>query len=206
MLLVVIVCALAILGPLAALVWWIICEVKASEVGQTKSVSELLANPEEQAEIDRLGAIYEESLAKRALIEEWATDNHVPHRSDGMYDGRSRNGREANCALERETEIRQVALTDKLQLTSNIESRVANWLDRRSNVHGARAGLVWYLPLLLTCYLVCHNLVLGSALTSMILAGVIWWRTRAARSRLLVNRLLNQVDNIGGEMTLLPAA
>lgn len=194
---------LAFLGPLAAVVWWIICEGKAREVGAVMSVSELLASDEEVAVLAAAAASQEESLSRRALIQEEARANDVPHRSDGMYDGRSRLGREANEAINAAAEIGENALVQRLSIEAQIEERIEHWAGRTADLAGARAGLLGYLPLLSLAYLLCRNLLFAGALASLATGGVIWGVGQLRRAQLLASGSSDEIGDVAAGRPLL---
>lgn len=187
--------ALAILGPVAALIWWILCEMKAREVGAVTSISQLLASNQEALAIETADAEQAESLSKRALIQEGAQANDVPHRADGMYDGRSRKGREANEALQAAAELGDNAITLRLAIEAQIQERVEDWVSRTANLAGARAGLVGYFPLLLLAFLVVHHLLFAGALASLGTVGVVWIAAQVCRAQLLAGEPSDSTSN-----------
>lgn len=205
LLILIIIGALAVFGPIAALVWWLVCELKAREVRHIGEVGHLLATGDEAARLEAWQSTFEASLRQRELVREWASANHVPQRSDGMYDGRSRNGRDANVAFQEAADEGQDALVRRLELQSEIEGRVEFWLDRRAKLAGARAGVLWYLPIFGVDVLLLGNVWFAAALTSLLVALVIWLASKRSRAKLLSDGRRDQVGDVAPDRGLLPA-
>jgi hypothetical protein len=141
---VVLLAALALLGPLALAVWSIFCELRALAYRNIRSVRDVLSADEQamlelaEQQCDRYESLISQTM-HRGIASGFA------RRADGLFDARRFQARELNTTIEALQNQRDIALSNLGHLQNTLGRKLGGWLNAMSGVTGARAGVIAFI-------------------------------------------------------------
>lgn len=141
---VILIAALAVLGPFAIAVWCVFCELRARRYRHVRVIGDVLTADEQAAfaQAERQVDQYDQQIAKALRRGDQAG---YTRRADGLFDGRRVDARNLNQMIETLQHQRDNARAHLDHLQSTLGRKLGQWLTAVSSLAGARAAVITFI-------------------------------------------------------------
>ncbi|WP_300578169.1 hypothetical protein [Phenylobacterium sp.] len=198
---VLLVAALAFLGPIVLAVWTILAELRAKSHKGAQTAREVLTD-QERATLSKYEGRLEAIRREYGRLDRKGDMAGLARRQDGRFDARNVAARQLNAELG-DLEARHAALQAEYDGVSNsLATRMEKWLNARARVVGSRAALLTF-AIAFTVIVAANGASLApgallfgtgqdggvrtwASACAVVVAAIVYWTTASATKKSLV--------------------